>query len=231
MADALLEARGLAKTYGEGASAVKVFEDISLSVKEGEFLVLLGPSGSGKSTLLNILGLLDVPTGGSFSIDGAEAANLREDEKAALRSRKIGFIFQFDSLLPEFTVLENVELPALMRGQPNPEHSLKLLERFNLAHTARKFPPEMSGGERQRAAIARALRNRPRIIFADEPTGNLDGDNARRVFGDLKELSRGGVAVLLATHNNEAIGYGDRVLSLAHGKLNEITPAAFSREI
>jgi ABC-type lipoprotein export system ATPase subunit len=229
MADTCMEARGLAKIYGEAPTALRVFENIDFSVESGQFTVLMGPSGSGKSTLLNILGLLDKPSSGDISLDGTPVLSLSETEQAALRSRKIGFIFQFDSLMAEFSVLENIEIPALLRGQPNPPHSLQLLEQFGLASLANKFPAQLSGGERQRAAIARALRNRPSIIFADEPTGNLDNENARRVFEDLRRLAHEGVAVLMATHNNEALRYGDRIFNLTHGKLNEVTPAAFEQ--
>ena len=231
MADTCMEASELAKFYGEGPSKILVFDHIDFTVKSGEFTVLLGPSGSGKSTLLNIMGLLDTPSSGSLALDGTPVLTLPETEQAALRSRKIGFIFQFDSLMAEFTVLENVEMPALLRGQPNPAHSLQLLEQFGLEQMAAKFPAQLSGGERQRAAIARALRNRPSIIFADEPTGNLDNENACRVFEDLRRLAHSGVAVLMATHNNEALRYGDRVFNLTHGKINEITPAAFEQGI
>ncbi|MFA5162211.1 MAG: ABC transporter ATP-binding protein [Elusimicrobiales bacterium] len=214
-----LEGRGLCKVYGEGTAAARVFENISVSVRRAEFMVLFGPSGSGKSTLLNIIGLLDKPSAGAVIMDGEDALLLDETDKAALRARKIGFVFQFDSLLPEFTLLENVEMPAVLGGAARPAKSLELLGKFGLAGLAARFPAQLSGGERQRGAIARALRNGPAIILADEPTGNLDAENARAVFEDLRRLAREGAAVVMATHNPDAAKYGDTVLTLSGGRL------------
>ena len=231
MADNFLDIQNLTKTYDDGKRKTTVLENLSFSMSQGEFVVLLGPSGSGKSTLLHLIGLLDNPTSGHIKFEGRNATLLSEKQKAALRMNKIGFVFQFDSLLAEFTMLENVDMPALLAGKPDAACAFELLERFGLKQLAGKMPAELSGGEKQRTVIARALRNGPRLILADEPTGNLDAANTIKILEDFKRLSQSGVSVLMVTHNHEASRYASRVFNLTHGALAEITIAASQQNI
>ena len=229
MAEPAILVRGLTKTYGSGSSAVPVLRGIEMTVNAGEFIAVLGPSGSGKSTLLNMLGLMDRPDQGTLSLGGVDAASLDDDARARLRNERLGFVFQFDSLLPEFTILENVLMPARIaqaRGISD-EPLLKakvraevLLETLGIKKLADRFPAQTSGGERQRAAIARALANSPAVILADEPTGNLDRANGALVFADMKRLARDkGVAVVLVTHDETEAKTADRVLRMDDGLL------------
>jgi lipoprotein-releasing system ATP-binding protein len=221
--------RALKKTYGSGSAAVPVLRGVDMTVEKGEFVAVLGPSGSGKSTLLNMLGLMDRPDEGTLSLGGVDAASLDDDSRARLRNERLGFVFQFDSLLPEFTILENVLMPARIaqaRGLST-EPLLKakvraevLLETLGIKKLAERFPAQTSGGERQRAAIARALANSPAVILADEPTGNLDRANGSLVFADMKRLARDkGVAVVLVTHDETEAKTADRVLRMDDGLL------------
>ena len=229
MAEPAILVRGMKKSYGAGASAVPVLRGVDLTVNAGEFVAVLGPSGSGKSTLLNLLGLMDRPDEGELSLGGARAADLDDDGRARLRNERLGFVFQFDSLLPEFTILENVTMPAriaLARGiSADPfakaeARALALLETLGISKLRDRFPAQTSGGERQRAAIARALANSPAVILADEPTGNLDRENGAKVFADMKRLARDhGVAVVLVTHDETEAKTADRVLRMADGLL------------
>jgi len=231
MGETVLEARGLSKGYGEGAARTEVLRGVDLTVRAGEFLAILGPSGSGKSTLLNLLGLMDRPSGGEVLVGGRPAAAMPEDDRAALRNKNVGFVFQFDALMPEFTVLENVLMPGRIAAASGGsmdglnERALELLGVLGIAPLAGRFPAGLSGGERQRAALARALLNSPGALLADEPTGNLDRPNAELVFSRLKELAgRFGVAVVMVTHNEDAVGYASRTVRLRDGRLAEERP-------
>jgi lipoprotein-releasing system ATP-binding protein len=218
MAEPVISARGLRKSYGP----VDVLKGIDLEVRAGEFLVLLGPSGSGKSTLLNVLALMDRPTGGTLALDGREASGLDEEERSRLRNARLGFVFQFDALLPEFTILENVLMPARIAGREAQPRARELLERLGLSKLADRFPAQASGGERQRAALCRALINAPGLLLADEPTGNLDKASGELVFSDLKKLAQGQkAAVLMVTHNEAAASYATRVLHMTDGLIQE----------
>ncbi len=229
MAEPALSARGVKKTYGTGSAAVAVLRGVDVDIAAGEFVAVLGPSGSGKSTLLNLFGLMDRPDEGTLSVVGRPAALLEEEDRGRLRNEKVGFVFQFDSLLPEFTILENVLMPAriaLSRGtsaEPAARATVRaesLLDSLGIAALKDRFPAQTSGGERQRAAIARALMNNPALILADEPTGNLDAENGARVFADFKRLCREkGAAVVLVTHDEPAAKSADRVLRMADGLL------------
>jgi ABC-type lipoprotein export system ATPase subunit len=229
MAEPAILVRALKKTYGSGPSAVPVLRGVDMTVQAGEFVAVLGPSGSGKSTLLNMLGLMDRPDEGELSLGGTVAAGLDDDARARLRNERLGFVFQFDSLLPEFTILENVMMPAriaLARGitaEPLLKAQIRaevLLETLGIKKLADRFPAQTSGGERQRAAIARALANSPAVILADEPTGNLDRANGAMVFADMKRLARDkGVAVVLVTHDATEAKTADRVLRMDDGLL------------
>lgn len=221
MTETLVEISDLSKYYIQGRERITVLKNIDFSMKKGEFAALLGPSGSGKSTFLNLIGLLDSQTSGTLNILGRDASALNETEKSRFRMKNIGFVFQFDSLLPEFTLLENVDLPARIMGKNDPGQAMRLLERFGLGKIAGRFPMDVSGGEKQRAAVARALRNGPGIILVDEPTGNLDRHNAKLVLNDLEELSRSGTSILLVTHNEESAKHARRVLHLSDGIITE----------
>ena len=229
MAEPAILVRGIKKSYGSGSSAVPVLRGVDMTVHAGEFVAVLGPSGSGKSTLLNMLGLMDRPDEGELSLGGTSAASLDDDARARLRNERLGFVFQFDSLLPEFTILENVMMPAriaLARGiatEPLLKAQVRaevLLETLGIKKLADRFPAQTSGGERQRAAIARALANSPAVILADEPTGNLDRANGAKVFADMKRLARDhGAAVVLVTHDETEAKTADRVLRMDDGLL------------
>ena len=217
----MIELEHLTKIYGQGEENLCVLEDVTLTVKRGKFTVLLGPSGSGKSTLLNLIAMLDKPTSGVIRVDGQNITALRsESARSALRLKKMGFVFQFDGLLPEFSLLENVDMPALMRGKPNPAKAQKLLENLGLGSISHKLPADLSGGEKQRASIARALRNEPALLLADEPTGNLDAARNQQVFEDFARMSREkGLTVLMVTHDVHAADYADDVYTLENRKL------------
>lgn len=220
----MIELEHLTKIYGQGEENLCVLEDVTLTVKRGKFTVLLGPSGSGKSTLLNLIAMLDKPTSGVIRVDGQNITALRsESARSALRLKKMGFVFQFDGLLPEFSLLENVDMPALMRGKPNPAKAQKLLENLGLGSISHKLPADLSGGEKQRASIARALRNEPALLLADEPTGNLDAARKQQVFEDFARMSREkGLTVLMVTHDVHAADYADDVYTLENRKLVKI---------
>lgn len=218
--DNIIELKNVTKIYGQKDENLCVLEDVSLQVQKGRFVVLLGPSGSGKSTLLNLIAMLDKPTAGQIFFEGQDITRLRkESARSALRLKKMGFVFQFDGLLPEFSLLENVELPALMRGDENPQKAQALLENLGLGAITHKLPSELSGGEKQRASIARALRNEPVLLLADEPTGNLDASRKEQVFKDFARMAREGLTVLMVTHDVHAVNFADDVYTLENRKL------------
>ena len=229
MAEAILEVRGVVKSYRQGQVETQVLRGIDFAAYPGELIAVLGPSGSGKSTLLNIMALLDEPTAGTVLVGGRRADDLDVTERARVRNERLGFIFQFDSLLPEFTVLENVAMPGLILAASKPQsaadlsaRALKQLERLNVGRLAERFPQQLSGGERQRVAIARALLNSPSALLADEPTGNLDRSNGELVFSSLREQAESsGVAVVLVPHNEEAARFASRTVHILDGRLTE----------
>ncbi len=216
--DKIVEIKALSKAYTQGHEQTLVLEELDFHISRGEFVSIVGPSGSGKSTFLNIVGLLDDVYSGEILLFGRRLEDLDEDQKALLRLKNIGFVFQFDSLLPEFTVAENIEMPARVLGSGG-RKARELLKRFGLEAIADKFPMEISGGEKQRAAMLRALRNAPALLIADEPTGNLDRHNSGVVLDDLRRAADGGTAVLMVTHNEEAARRADRVLRMNAGRL------------
>jgi lipoprotein-releasing system ATP-binding protein len=220
----VLEVRGVERWLGAGAARSQVLKGIDLEVRAGDFAAMIGPSGSGKSTLLYLLGGLDRPDAGSIRIDGVDIARASDAVLTRLRNQQIGFVYQFHFLLPEFTALENVLMPLWARGRGNSRAERgwgqELLARVGLADKAGRLPRELSGGEQQRVAIARALVNRPRILLADEPTGNLDTKNAHTVYELFRELSRAhGQTILVVTHDQDWAERSDRVLRLLDGRL------------
>ena len=223
MSEPVLSLRGLVRTYPSGDRILEVLRGIDLDVMPGEVVGLIGPSGSGKSSLLHAAGLLERPTEGQVIIEGRDCSKLNEDIRTRIRLTRIGFIYQFHHLLPEFTALDNVVLPQLIAGQkkkPAIERAQLLLTQLGLGERMDHQPAQLSGGERQRVAMGRALANSPRLILADEPTGNLDPATSGQVFQGLLNLARStGVSALVATHNIELTHFMDRVFALREGHL------------
>jgi len=223
MPDPSLELRGIVKRYRQGPQALEVLRGADLQLMPGEMVALVGPSGAGKSTLLQIAGLLDRPSEGEVFLAGQPCARLRDDRLSAMRRTYLGFVFQFHHLMPEFSAVENVVLPQLIAGMGRGEarmRGLELLDMMGLGDRAKHRPAELSGGEQQRVAIARAMANAPRVVLADEPTGNLDMATGERVMNQLIRLVHStGVAALVATHNPEYAARMDRIVRLEDGHL------------
>jgi putative ABC transport system ATP-binding protein len=219
---ALVELRNVSKIYHLGDEEIRALDDISLDIEEGEFISIIGPSGSGKSTLMHILGCLDSPSKGTIQLDGVMIQNASSRELAAMRNRKIGFVFQFFNLLPKLNVLQNVELPMIYSGisaRDRRERAMAALTAVDLANRAKHRPSQLSGGQQQRAAIARALVNDPRIIFADEPTGNLDSHTGEAILQLFRRLSQEGRTIVLVTHDPEIAAVTPRRIEIRDGKI------------
>jgi putative ABC transport system ATP-binding protein len=220
-----IEVRALSRTYGAGEVAVRALREVAFDVEAGEMVCIMGKSGSGKSTLLRQMGLLDRPTSGSVLLDGVDVTALRESERRVLRLERLGYVFQEFALLAELTAEENVYLPALMAGHPRAAcrmRAVELLDLLDLADRARHLPPELSGGQQQRVAIARALVNRPTVLFADEPTGNLDTASSALVMECLARTNRElGVTIAFVSHDPDHRQYASSVVVLRDGRLEE----------
>jgi len=215
----LLEIHNLVKTYGEEELATKVLKGINFQVREGEFVAIMGPSGSGKSTLMHILGLLERPSGGLYRFAGHNVNHLSDDDLARLRNKEIGFVFQAFNLLPRTSVLENVKLPLIYSHDKRDmdERASRVLESVGLSHRLNYYTNQISGGEKQRVAIARALVNSPSVIFADEPTGNLDSKSGVQVMRILQELNKEGKTIILVTHETFTAEHAERIISIRDG--------------
>lgn len=218
----MIKIQNLSKVFRTSEVETIALNHVNLEVKEGEFVAIMGPSGCGKSTLLNILGLLDNPTEGSYELLGQEVAHLQEKERTRMRKGKLGFVFQSFNLIDELNVFENVELPLTYLGIPAAERKQRvneMLKRVNIGHRAKHLPQQLSGGQQQRVAIARALVTRPKLILADEPTGNLDSKNGKEVMDLLTELNREGTTILMVTHSQHDASFAHRTVHLFDGSI------------
>ena len=216
----MIEVERLSKIYQMGEQKVSALDGVDFRIEKGEFVAIMGPSGSGKSTLMNLLGCLDLPSSGIYRLENLDIQDLKPDQLAEVRNRRIGFVFQSFNLLPRATALENTELPLLYGRVPKAtEIAFQALERVGLAHRAKHKPTELSGGERQRVAIARALVNGPAIILADEPTGNLDSTTGKEILNLFLELNQEGVTLILVTHEQEIAQQAKRIMQMRDGKI------------
>lgn len=218
----MIKIDNLKKVFRTEEVETLALQGVSFEVKDGEFVAIMGPSGCGKSTLLNILGLLDSPSSGSYQLDGIEVGDLKEKDRNKIRKGRIGFVFQSFNLIDELTVEENVELPLTYLGvkaSERKERVKEVLKRMNISHRAKHFPQQLSGGQQQRVAIARAVVAKPKMILADEPTGNLDSKNGKEVMELLTELNREGTLIVMVTHSKHDAAYTNRIINLFDGKI------------
>ena len=223
----MIEVNNLQKIFRTEEVETWALNDVSFNVADGEFVAIMGPSGCGKSTLLNILGLLDNPTKGSYKLQGTEVATLDENHRTDLRKGVIGFVFQSFNLIDELNVRENIELPLLYMGVPAKERRRRaeeVMERMNISHREKHFPGHLSGGQQQRVAIARAVIANPKLILADEPTGNLDSVNGQEVMNLLKELNQQGTTIVMVTHSRHDASYANRIINLFDGSIVKELP-------
>jgi len=224
MSEALIHLQGITKVFVTDEVETHALAGIHLDIKKGEYLAIAGPSGCGKSTLLAILGLLDSSSDGNYVLNGRPVDGLKLSERARIRNREIGFIFQAFNLIGDLTVYENVELPLTYRGMPGAERKKRVhesLERVGMGHRVKHYPSQLSGGQQQRVAVARALAGDPSILLADEPTGNLDSSNGEAVMDLLRELHRGGATICMVTHDPRYARYADRSIHLFDGRIVE----------
>ena len=222
----MLQVENIVKSFSTEEVVTIALNGVSMEVKEGEFVAIMGPSGCGKSTLLNILGLLDNPNSGTYCLDGVEVARMKESERTKLRRGRIGFVFQSFNLIDELTVEENIDLQLKYLNHPKAERKqrvLEILRQVNMSHRAKHYPQQLSGGQQQRVAIARAVVGKPRIILADEPTGNLDSKHGKEVMQLLQELHAEGTTIVMVTHSQHDANYADRIVRLFDGEVvNEV---------
>ena len=215
-------AKNISKIYGEGESQVKAVDNVSLEINKGEFVAIIGASGSGKSTLMHILGCLDKPSNGDYFFGGKVVSSLSDNELANIRNKKIGFVFQFFNLLPRTSAVKNVELPLLYAGVNKKERqkmSEKVLKNLGLSQRLQSTSAQLSGGEQQRVAIARALVNNPEVIFADEPTGNIDSKSSEEIMNLFKSLNKKGHTIVVITHDKEVADFASRIITIRDGKI------------
>ncbi len=219
----LISINNLKKIYTMGETRVNALDGVSLQISNGEFVAIMGASGSGKSTLLNVLGCLDAPTSGSYLLDGTEVSSMSSSQRARLRNRKLGFVFQSFNLLARTSALENVELPSLyappLSGRTRRERALTLLQRVGLGDRTSHTPAQLSGGQQQRVAIARALMNNPPVLLADEPTGNLDSRSSKEIMQLFKELNQEGITIIMVTHEDEIAACAQRSILMRDGRI------------
>jgi len=234
---ALVELRDIRKVYHLGGEEIRALDGVSLDIEQGEFCSIIGPSGSGKSTLMHILGCLDSPSSGTLKLDGMEIQNATARQLASIRNQKIGFVFQFFNLLPKLNVLQNVELPMVysgLNGRQRRERAMEALRQVGIDNRSKHRPSQLSGGQQQRVAIARALVNNPRIIFADEPTGNLDSHTGELILEMFRGFHREGRTIILVTHDPEIAALTPRKIEIRDGKIAtnlDRTLAGLDREI
>jgi putative ABC transport system ATP-binding protein len=222
--NSLIKLEGVKKVFYTEEVETHALEDVHLEINPGDYIAIAGPSGCGKTTLLSILGLLDTPTEGAYQLAGEPVAKLTPSQRAKVRNRQIGFIFQAFNLIGDLTVYENVELPLTYRGMPSAERKkrvMEALERVGMAHRVKHYPSQLSGGQQQRVAVARAVGGAPAILLADEPTGNLDSKNGEAVMGLLKELHAGGATICMVTHDPRYAEHADRTVHLFDGRVVE----------
>ncbi|HIZ90989.1 MULTISPECIES: ABC transporter ATP-binding protein [Bacteroidaceae] len=218
----MIKTVNLQKVFRTEEVQTLALNNVNIEVNEGEFVAIMGPSGCGKSTLLNILGLLDNPTAGEYYLNGTEVSKYTEAQRTSLRKGVIGFVFQSFNLIDELNVYENIELPLLYMGVPASERKQRIeqaMERMAISHRAKHFPQQLSGGQQQRVAIARAVVANPKLILADEPTGNLDSKNGKEVMDLLKELNKEGTTIVMVTHSQHDAGFADRIINLFDGQV------------
>lgn len=218
----MIEIKNLTKTYRDGEVVTQVLKGLDFFVKEGDFVAIMGRSGAGKSTFLYQMSMLDDPSGGEIKIDGVDVMKLSDEQKSAFRLKQLGYVFQDYALLPDLTAIENVALPLLMKGEKKPlayRHAKKMLERVGLGHRINNTPANLSGGEQQRVSVARAIVHKPKILFADEPTANLDNFSSRQVMDIFMELNKEGQTIIMVTHEEEYAQDAKRIVRLDDGKI------------
>lgn len=232
--DTMLKTSGLTKIYRNAEVETRALQDVSLEVKEGEFVAIMGPSGCGKTTLLNLLGLLDNPSTGAYQFLGEETSKFNEKKRARLRKKNLGYIFQNFNLIDELNVFENVELPLIYMGYKSRARKklvLKALEKMHILHRKYHFPQQLSGGQQQRVAVARAVVGTPKLILADEPTGNLDSAHGEEVMRTLNDLNKEGTTIIMVTHSQRDASYANRIVRLFDGQIiNENILQSFSEK-
>lgn len=220
----VIELKNVSKIYPMGNTEVHALDKVNLKIKKGDFIAIFGPSGSGKSTLMHLVGCLDLPTKGKVFLEGRDISNFSGSELATIRGKTIGFVFQTFNLLRTLTILENVELPLIFQGvdvDDRRDKATKIIELVGLKHRINHVPTELSGGEQQRVAVARAMITNPRILLADEPTGNLDSKTGKKIMENLKEINRKGKTVVVVTHDASLASYADRIINLKDGKIEK----------